>query len=238
MFVNYAHRGACYYFPENTMSSFFAALSMGANGIETDIQRTRDDRLVLFHDDTVDRVTNGTGNLSDFSYKELYELFVFGGKNRELRDKIVLLEDFLKYIAFKDLMFAIEFKQPFVEKDTICLLEKYGVREKTVLTSFNFDNLERAKEINEKYKIGYLVKKVNNDVIACLRELKGEELCPHSGQISRENVELWHRMGFHVRAWGISNSEVMQSVYDAGVDGMTVNFPDLLTAYIGQKLKR
>lgn len=59
--INYAHRGASEYAPENTLSSFYLGLLQGANGIETDVQRTKDGVLVLFHDPTIDRVTNGNG---------------------------------------------------------------------------------------------------------------------------------------------------------------------------------
>ena len=235
MFVNYAHRGASQYYPENTMSSFFGCLSMGPKGIETDIHMTKDGKLVLFHDDTLDRVTDGSGDISQYTYDELHKLTVFGGENGQLRDKIVLFEDFLRYFAHRDLMFAIELKQERVEKETIDLLEKYGMREKTILTSFIFDNLVRAREYNPNYRIGYLVEEVNDEVLKNLTELRGEQLCPHSRQVTEENVKYWHSLGFNVRAWGVGDPEIMKKTADAGVDGMTVNFPDLLTKYLAEK---
>ena len=69
--INYAHRGASEYAPENTLSSFYLGLMQGANGIETDVQRTKDGVLVLFHDNTLDRVSNVSGNLSEYTYEEL-----------------------------------------------------------------------------------------------------------------------------------------------------------------------
>jgi len=71
MFINFAHRGASSYAPENTMSAFYLGLRMGANGIETDIQRTGDGILVLFHDDTLDRVTGQSGKIADYTYEQL-----------------------------------------------------------------------------------------------------------------------------------------------------------------------
>ena len=207
---------------------------MGANGIETDIHRTKDDKLVLFHDDTVDRVTDGSGALSDFTYSELYEMFVYSA-DRSKCDKIVLFEDFLRYFAFRDLHLAIELKQDFVEKETIELLEKYSAREKTVLTSFNPENLERARRIDGRYKIGYLVEDANEEAIRRLRDMNGEQICPHANQVTAENVGKWHEMGFSVRAWGVADAAAMRRVFDAGADGMTVNFPDLLTGYMREK---
>ena len=69
--INYAHRGASEYAPENTLSSFYLGLLQGANGIETDVQKTKDGVLVLFHDDTIDRVSDGEGKLSDYTFEEL-----------------------------------------------------------------------------------------------------------------------------------------------------------------------
>ena len=57
------------------------------------------------------------------------------------------------------------------------------------------------------------------------------ELCPKAVLVTPEAVEAWHRMGFRVRAWGVANEEIMASLVEAGVDGMTVNFPDKLTTY-------
>ena len=66
-FINYAHRGASTYCPENTMLSFYTGVQMGANGIETDVQRTKDGILVLFHDDTITRVTGKEGSVADYT---------------------------------------------------------------------------------------------------------------------------------------------------------------------------
>ena len=69
--INYAHRGASEYAPENTLSSFYLGMIQGANGIETDVHRTKDGVLVLFHDDTLDRVSDGVGKISDYTFEEL-----------------------------------------------------------------------------------------------------------------------------------------------------------------------
>lgn len=70
-FVNYAHRGASAYAPENTMSSFQKALDIGANGIELDLQKTKDNKIVIFHDDIIDKKSDGIGKISDYTYNEL-----------------------------------------------------------------------------------------------------------------------------------------------------------------------
>ena len=76
---------------------------------------------------------------------------------------------------------------------------------------------------------------VTEEIIADLKAIGGEELCPKADLITPDNVIAWHREGFNVRAWGVTSQETMKMVYDAGADGMTVNFPDKLTAYIQQQ---
>lgn len=231
MFVNYAHRGASEYFPENTLSAFYAGLQMGANGIETDIHKTKDGVLVLFHDDELDRVTDGTGMISDFTYQELMRLHVYN-PTRDRVDRIVTFEDFLKYFAFRDLTFAIELKQDHVEKETIDMLERFGIREKTILTSFNFESIKNAKAYDPRYRVGYLYEPDELEPVKKLQSIKGEELCPLAELLTRESVKDFHNMGFSVRPWGIYNTDIMKEMCSYGVDGMTVNFPDLLTKHL------
>ena len=84
-FVNYAHRGASTFCPENTMLSFYTGIYMGANGIETDVQVTKDGVLVLFHDDTLNRILGIDGSIKDYTYEELR---TYNVKNGLLFDKI------------------------------------------------------------------------------------------------------------------------------------------------------
>ena len=232
MFVNYAHRGASTYYPENTLSAFYAGLTMGANGIETDVHRTKDGVLVLFHDDTLDRVTDGSGPISEHTYDQLLGLTVRSGVY-DRTDKIVSFDDFLKYFSWRELTFAIELKQDFIEKETIDLLNQYNLREKVILTSFHFDNLARAKAYAPEYRIGYLFGPKNtDDPVEKMRSIGGEQLCPRADMLTREQVDAYHAMGFSVRAWGVKDEALMRHAVECGADGMTVNFPDKLTALL------
>lgn len=234
MFINYAHRGASEYYPENTLSAFYAGIRMGANGIETDIHRTKDGVLVLFHDDDISRVTNGTGNVTDYTYSQLLELDVYSA-DKTFTDKICTFEDFLKYFGGKDLVFAIELKQDGVEKETIDMLNAYDMRKKTVLTSFNFESLRNAKKYAPEYRVGYLYNEKEVDPIGKIRSIGGEELCPMATALTKEITQQLHDMGFSVRAWGITNEEIMCHVIRCGADGMTVNFPDKLTQHLREQ---
>lgn len=233
-FINYAHRGASSYAPENTMSAFRLGLEMGANGIETDVQMTKDGVLVLFHDDTIKRVTGQEGRIRDYTYEELleFDVCVYG-----LRDKIVKFEDFLQAFSGLDIQFAIEFKQDFTEAKTIDLLEQYHMVEKTILTSFKLECLMRAKLYAPQYRAGYLTDDVNPMALKVLKTIGVEQVCPKSKLVTGELVSDLHSQGFSVRPWGVKSEERMKQAYDAGVDGMTVNFPDKLTEYMAESVK-
>ena len=136
-FINYAHRGASDYAPENTMSAFRKAIELKANGIELDLQKTKDGKIVIFHDDFIDKKSNGIGTISDYTYNELLK-FDFGSWFSEEfeNEKIVLFEDFMKEVSSKDLILAIELKEEGIEKETLEIIKKYYNKANVFITSF------------------------------------------------------------------------------------------------------
>ncbi|MBQ9760188.1 MAG: endonuclease/exonuclease/phosphatase family protein [Clostridia bacterium] len=230
LFVNFAHRGASEYMAENTLSSFYRGLRMGANGIETDVQITKDGVLVLFHDDTLARVTACEGEVKDYTYDELCRMRVRNAKTGE-EDIIVRFEDFLRYFGWRELTFAIEIKKSGYEKEVVDMLERFEMRDKTVITSFKFPCIEAVKAYRPDYKVGYLIKDLDDEKYENMKRIGCEQICPQAKCVTAEKVLAWRALGFSVRAWGVSNEEIMKATADAGVDGMTVNFPDLLTKY-------
>ena len=228
-FINYAHRGASEYAPENTFLSFYLGLYMGANGIETDVQLTKDGVLVLFHDQTLERVTGEKGNLSDYT---LSQLKTFSVKKNGLADKIITFEDFLIHFAHKDLTFAIELKGDKTAIPTADLLRKYDMVSKTIVTSFKFKELVDFGNYAPEFRTGYLaLEEIDNTLLNKMKAHGIQELCPNAEVITKEKVDNWKSMGFEVRAWGVSTPEIMKNVFHTGINGMTVNFPDLLTEY-------
>lgn len=234
MFVNYAHRGASEYYAENTFSSFYAGVDMGANGIETDVQRTRDGKLVLYHDDTLMRCTGAAGKVADHTYEELRQLEVTNSKTGRC-DKIVLLEDFLHHFGWRDLTFAIELKGPGTEEKTLALLEKYRMKDKAILTSFQYGYLEKAMAIDPTWRYGWLARDFSEEDVRKFKAAGGYQLCPRINDLTPEKVAAWNAAGFTVRAWGIRDEDDMAHAYLCGTDGQTINFPDKLTAYLKDK---
>ena len=233
-FVNYAHRGASAYAPENTMSSFKKAFQIGSNGIELDLQKTKDGKIVIFHDDEIDKKSNGTGRISDYTYKELLK-FDFGSWfSKEFEnEKIVLFENFMKEIADKKIILAIELKEEGIEKETLEIIKKYYNKANVFITSFIYNALLNVRKLDKTIKIGWLIKEdINQKNILEFMKISGNQICPPADLVSENGIKLARKNNLGVRLWGVSNENIMLKVYNLDIDGMTVNFPDKLNELI------
>lgn len=236
-FVNYAHRGASAYAPENTMSSFKKAFQLGSNGIELDLQKTKDGKIVIFHDKEINKKSNGTGKISDYTYKELLE-FDFGswfGKEFK-NEKIVLFEDFMKFVSDKNLILAIELKEEGIEKETLEIINQYYNKDNIFITSFIYRALSNIRQLDKNIKIGWLIEEdINKKNVLELIKISGNQICPPANLVSQAGIKLARENGLGVRLWGVSNEEIMERVSSLDIDGMTVNFPDKLKRLIEVK---
>lgn len=230
-FITYAHRGASTYCPENTAMSFYTGLYMGANGIETDVQLTKDGVPVLFHDDTLERVMGVEGRLADYTYRELC---TFPIRHNGKVDYILTLDEFFKFFSKQEITFAIELKGADTEQAVADMIRKYDIAEKCIATSFQFAYLEKMKTLFPQLRLGFLALggAIDDALLTKMQALSFYEICPKATDITPERVAYWHSLGFNVRAWGVSNEEIMRTVYNSGADGATVNFPDKMLAYI------
>lgn len=127
------HRGVRALEPENTMRSFKRAIDMGVDGIETDVQMTKDGHLILMHDHTVDRTTNGTGKVCDFTLEEIRAL------DAGMGEKVPLLSEFLDLVKGTDLMLNVEMKDYTEEAlaGTVAMLKEYELDEQSVIACFD-----------------------------------------------------------------------------------------------------
>lgn len=230
MFINYAHRGASEYAPENTMSAFDMALELGANGIELDLQMTKDGKIVIFHDNKIDNKSNKKGEIKDYTYQELLN-FDFGSwfNLKYKGEKIVLFEDFAKKFLSKEMTFAIELKEEGIEKETLNIIRKYATHDNIYITSFKYKALENMRKIDSNIKLSWLIQeKINKNNIDKLLKINGTQICPKADNVTKDDIELANKSGLRVRLWGVLNEEIMENVYKFDIDGMTVNFPDKL----------
>lgn len=230
--INYAHRGASEYAPENTLSSFYLGLMQGANGIETDVRKTKDGVLVLFHDNTLDRVTDASGAVSDYTWEQLQKVKVSGNSTKGFFDRIVTLREFLEKFSHYDIKFAIELKGADVEAESLAMVKEFNIMDKTTFTSFTFDYIAKIKALEPAARVGWLTSATTDEAMEQLLQIGGEEMAPKAELITEELMEEWRNAGLGVRAWGVSGVALMKKMCRLGVDGMTVNFPDRLFEYL------
>ena len=233
--INYAHRGASEYAPENTLSSFYLGLIQGANGIETDVQKTKDGIPVLFHDETLERVTNSTGKLSDYTLEELKKVNVYGNSTSGFFDKIITLRTFLETFSSYNIKFAIELKGEDVEEETLHMVKAFGLLERTTFTSFQYSYIEKIKKLDPDARVGWLTWRAEDAEIEKLCRIGGEEMAPKAEYITEDLIKALREKGLGIRAWGVSDAALMKKMCALGVDGMTVNFPDRLFAFLHSK---
>lgn len=229
--VNYAHRGASEYYPENTLWAFYAGLEMRADGIETDIQRTSDGVLVLHHDDTLERVAGEAGSIKDYTYEQLLEMDfgAFKGE-RFVGERIVTLDTFLTHFGHKKLQLALEIKQLGVEEQTLRCIDKQGCIDSVTLTSFIWESIEAVRALNDSVAVGYLTGEITPETLDRLEHIHVGQICPRVDLVDEATMALARSRGFSVRFWGIKDESFMRQALELGGDGMTVNFPDKLTA--------
>ena len=229
--INYAHRGASAYYPENTLRSFYAGLDMGATGIETDIQRSKDGVLVLHHDDTLKRTAQVRGTVSDYTYAELREMDFgkFMG-DKFTGERIVRLDTFLTHFGRRGLTLALEIKQPGIEEDCLACVNALSCRDDVIFTSFMWESVAELRRLDPEIRLGYLTREIDSETLDLLDAHHVQQICPQLPHVTRESMDLAVKRGFSVRFWGVTNTELMQRAIELGGDGMTVNFPDKLAA--------
>ena len=229
-FIIYAHRGASAYAPENTKIAFKKAIELNANGIELDLQKTKDGKIVIFHDDYIDNKSNGTGKIEEYTYQELLKLDFGSWFNKEYcEEHIMLFEDFAKEFLNKELTFAIELKALDIEKEVLEIINKYKVHNNIYITSFIYKTLENVRKIDTDIKLSWLIEeRINKDNIEKLLKINGSQICPKADLINKEDIQIANNNGLGVRLWGVNNEEIMEKVHKLNIEGMTVNFPDKL----------
>ena len=157
----WAHRGASGYAPENTLDAFRKAVEMGADGIELDVQMTKDGELVVIHDETIDRVSNGKGWVKNYTYEELKK-FNFNKTHLEYtKEEIPTLEQVYLLIKPTNLTINVEIKTgivfyPGIEERVLELTERLGMKERVIYSSFNHYTIRKIKELDPQAKTGML----------------------------------------------------------------------------------
>jgi glycerophosphoryl diester phosphodiesterase len=235
-FMVIAHRGASSYAPENTFAAFDLAIRMGVRHIELDVEATRDGHIVVIHDDTVDRTTNGSGPVTSCSLAELQALDAgswfgagFAGERIPAFDEVLG-----RYKGRVHIHTEIKGRSTGVSERTADLVRQHGMIDQVTITSFQKSRLEEIRAYAAELATGWLLPEVSDDVIAQARAMGVRQICPRANTVTAELVSRLHAEGFAVRAWGVATEDLMRAVVRAGADGATVNFPDKLLAYLSK----
>lgn len=233
-FLAIAHRGASSYAPENTVAAFDLAIQMGVRHLELDVHCSSDGHVVVIHDETVDRTTNGSGPVASHTLAALQALDAgawFGA--RFAGERIPSFTEVLeRYGGRAHLHTEIKGHAPYLSQRTADLVRRLGMAGRVTLTSFQRARLEEVRAHAPELPTGWLVADVTDAIIVQARTMGLTQLCPRAHVVTPELVHRLHAEGFVVRVWGVATEDLMRRAVKAGADGMTVNFPDVLLAYL------
>jgi glycerophosphoryl diester phosphodiesterase len=207
---------------------------MGARHLELDVELTRDGHVVVIHDDAVDRTTDGSGPVTAHTLAELRRLDAgrwfgpaFAGQRIPAYEEVLV-----RYHGRAHLHTEIKGRVPELSRRTVDLIRRHGMTEDVTITSFQRPRLEEVRAYAPELPSGWLVPDVSQTTIAEACRLGLVQICPRAASVTPELVERLHTERFMVRAWGVSTEDLMRRAVEAGVDGMTVDFPDRLIAWL------
>jgi glycerophosphoryl diester phosphodiesterase len=232
-FMAIAHRGASSYAPENTFAAFDLAIEMGARHLELDVHFSSDGHLVVIHDDTVDRTTDGSGPVTSRSLVALTALDAGAWFDPRFKgERIPTLGAVLERYWGAHLHVELKGHSAGLAQRAVDMIRSSGIATNVTITSFQKAKLEETRAYAPELPTGWLVGEVSDAVVAQARAMGLTQLCPRAGAVTPELVSRLHAEGLVVRAWGVATEDLMRQVVTAGADGMTVNFPDKLLAYL------
>ncbi|MGL4730271.1 MAG: glycerophosphodiester phosphodiesterase family protein [Clostridium sp.] len=242
MIVNYAHRGASFIYPENTMLAFEKAISMGCTGIETDVQRTKDGELVLIHDEYVNRTTDGVGLVCDYSYKELTKLDAGSFRDKKFKNlRIPTLKEFLSYVGKSDITINLEIKNSiipykYIEKDILLEIFNSNIKNNIIISSFNHESVIRVKKLSPQMEVGALCGGCIKDLSKYVKE-KFSYIHPNFSMINKEDVNNCKCRNLGVNVYTVDDEKEMKRLIDLNVNGIITNCPDKLKKVMESKIK-
>lgn len=230
------HRGACGYAPENTLESINTAADMGATWVELDVKLTKDDVAIIFHDDELDRTTNGSGLVKDTLYEDIKQLEAgswFGDSFAGI--KIPTLEETLELLIDLNLGLNLEIKpcpgrEIATAEAALDILSRYwDDHDKLLISSFQHVSLETAKEMTPEWHRGFLLDDEwppNWQELAEYLEVATINL--NGNKVTREQVEEVIDFGKPILAYTINDPQRFRTLQAWGVDGVFTDVPDVI----------
>jgi glycerophosphoryl diester phosphodiesterase len=232
--LNIAHRGASGTFPENTLSAFRAAIEAGAEMCELDVQLTRDRKVVVIHDDTVERTTEGQGAVAMMTLEELQRLDA-GAKFQagKIRGEHIPTLDEVFDATRGRCGLNIELKDSGLEALVAEIMNARDAFEDSIVSCFKWDFLRNIQQINFKIRIGLLAEEKPIDLITEASAMRAYAINPRWDMVNTELCEAAHARGLKVFTWTVDSDARMRDLIACGVDGIMTNFPARLRQVLG-----
>jgi glycerophosphoryl diester phosphodiesterase len=232
-----AHRGASAHAPENTLAAFRLAVEQAADAIELDVDLTRDGHVVVLHDATIERTTDGRGRVTDLALAEIRRADAGVWKAAAFKgERVPLLEEVFEAVG-QHLLINVEIKGMSLrgsglEAKVAALIERHDLIDRVLISSFNPFALRRVKRINPRLACGLIYAP---DLPFFLRKAWLAPLVPgltarhpHHSQVDKTVVDRCHAQGLAVNVWTVNQADVARAMIDAGVDGIIGDDPALI----------
>lgn len=228
-----AHRGLSSKYPENTMIAFRKAVELGCDGIELDVQLSRDGVPVIIHDENLQRAAGHPGLVKDFTYHELKSFNVsYGFDAQKGTNQIISLEEYFTFIRDYDVITNIELKNSIfryegMEEKVISMIRRFKIEGKVMFSSFNHHSMVLCKRIQPEVKCGLLTSCWLIEAGAYVKKCGAEYLNPHYAFLTDENIQELKMNGVNVFAWTVDDMKEMKRLAKLGVYGLISNKPEL-----------
>jgi len=232
-----AHRGFSGRYPENTLRSFREALKLPVDAVELDVRRTKDGVLVVIHDETVDRTTNGKGRVRDLTWDEIRRLDAGSWKGKEFAgERIPRLEEALELINGQKVVF-LEVKEPDTSEQVVEVLRRFDAFSWVKLGSFHAEAIASAKKLAPEIsssligsaRVGASDETFANFVKEALRCGANSVTVNYAG-LTPERVRYCHQRCIFVGTWTVNDAQLAKRMVELGVDAIASDFPDLVLA--------
>lgn len=229
----WAHRGASAYAPENTLEAFELAWEMDADGVELDVQMSKDGELIVLHDETLDRTTDGRGFAKDYTLEELKKLQAGGGKPHYEEVKIPTLREVLTLLKLSGMEVNIELKTgvffyPGIEEKVLRLVQELKMEDRIWYSSFNHASLRKIKEINPNARTGILYGDGWLGVPEYAKRLGVDALHPALYNLQYPGfIREVRERELKLHVWTVNEKEYMDKLIENGIDAIITNYPDI-----------
>lgn len=234
MIKNFAHRGFSGKYPENTLLAFEKAIELGVDGIELDVHLSKDNEMVIIHDENVSRTTNGEGFIKDLTYEEISKLdasYIYTGQYGF--NKIPTLREYFELVKDKDVITNIElktniFEYPGIEQKVWELIQEYHLESKVIISSFNHFSVMRMRKIAPMLEYGLLSETWLIDAGNYVNNLGIKYYHPIFRNLTDEIVKEIHQYGIKINTYTVNTEEDIKDMISKDINIVISNFPDLV----------